>query len=324
MEEHPPHRCETADHADHPGRHLGPHPHRDRPVAGLRAEPQIGALEDGPRDGPPLRLVGVQQPRRRLAVHHLRQLPRQIDRVAHPQVQPLPARRVVDMGGVPDQEAGAHPEPGRDPAVETEHRRPHDLLEPRVHPEVVGEPAVQHLRFQRRVRLVGGLDGLLGLVHRRRHHPEQPATPARQWQDADETAPGQVQPHPPHPEIGVQHDIREHPALRIRPPPELQPQRLPDGAARAVRADQPARRHRLLAVRAPHRDTYPLTGVGQRVERAVPLDVHRVLGQRLHQQPLGLELLQRQRVREPSRPRCPRPRAASAPRAYPAHGWPPG
>jgi hypothetical protein len=76
-------------------------------------DPRIGAgergrrhrvLQDAGRDRVPLGVVAVQQALRRGPRHHLGQLPTEVDRILHADVEALPAHRVMHVRGIPREE----------------------------------------------------------------------------------------------------------------------------------------------------------------------------------------------------------------------------
>ena len=68
-------------------------------------------VDHPPVQRPAFGLVGVEQPRTAPAGQHGGQLPAQVDRVADPGVEAVPAERGVEVGGVADQEHAPAPAP---------------------------------------------------------------------------------------------------------------------------------------------------------------------------------------------------------------------
>lgn len=60
----------------------------------------LGVAQDRRRHGTSFQLIGVQQGLRYSSTHHRPEFPPQVDSVLNPQVEPLTARREVDMSGV--------------------------------------------------------------------------------------------------------------------------------------------------------------------------------------------------------------------------------
>src|SRR5437762_735928 len=119
-----PHRWQPEQGRDHARRHVHAHAGCEPPTPGDELEDTVSGRDQAARKADPLRLVAVEDARRRSSAYRRHQLPREVHCVADPGVHPLPANRAVDVRGIADEEDAPMAETRRDAVVYVVGREP--------------------------------------------------------------------------------------------------------------------------------------------------------------------------------------------------------
>src|SRR5207253_9367605 len=119
-----PDRRQPEGRRDHARRQIDAYSGRQPPAPGDVLKDAVGGSDQAPREADPLRLVAVEDVRRRPPAQRRRQFPGEVDGVADAGVHPLAADGAVDVRSVAEEKGAALSEARRDAMVHVVRREP--------------------------------------------------------------------------------------------------------------------------------------------------------------------------------------------------------